>query len=439
MARRRQSRRPRSARRNPLVTFIRRSVKLAIWLIVLLPVAVVVALVASVEKTPAVTATRTLSVAEVERAKAILKQHDPRRAKEGEVKTAVLSASELNLVAGQLAQTFGGAAASDLRAGQVDVMATFKVPKTPLGEYFNVSLAFGESTRVPKFRRCKIGRFSVPVGVANFVMTQTLNILYSRPGYTFAEDVIRGVKITDTHASLTYEWSSQLEDALRSTLVSRGDQERIKEFHNQLTRVLAQGGFGARVSLVNLVQPLFAFADERSMGGDPIADNQAAVLVLAAYVNGKDIQKLAPDMTGLAQPAKIKVTVQNRADLAQHFTISAALAVKGSGAISRTIGLYKEVDDSRGGSGFSFTDLLADNAGTMFGELCVDSNRSAKTLQRLIARGISEADLVPSVAGLPEGLSESQFAARYGEVGSAAYNQVLDQISTRLAASALYQ
>ena len=51
----------------------------------------------------------------------------------------------------------------------------------------------------------------------------------------------------------------------------------------------------------------------------------------------------------------------------RHLLISAARAAEGGGPLSDAIGVYKEVSDSRGGSGFSFNDLAADRAGTRLG------------------------------------------------------------------------
>jgi uncharacterized protein YfiM (DUF2279 family) len=58
-----------------------------------------------------------------------------------------------------------------------------------------------------------------------------------------------------------------------------------------------------------------------------------------------------------------------RYDSAQHFVISAALAAWAGEPAANAIGVYKEIDDSRRGSGFSFADLAADRAGTRFGEV----------------------------------------------------------------------
>jgi hypothetical protein len=86
-------------------------------------------------------------------------------------------------------------------------------------------------------------------------------------------------------------------------------------------------------------------------------------------------------------------------------------------------------DARRGGSGFSFNDLAADRAGTRFGELAV---RDAAALQARIAAGVSDADLMPPVSDLPEGLPQAEFVARYGGVGGAGYNRLLADIEARI-------
>jgi hypothetical protein len=90
-----------------------------------------------------------------------------------------------------------------------------------------------------------------------------------------------------------------------------------------------------------------------------------------------------------------KVTLNGRTDSPQHFTISAALAAHAGSPLSDAIGLYKEVDDSRRGSGFSFNDLAADRAGTRFGDLATRSPASARQLQQRVAFGIREPDFMP--------------------------------------------
>jgi hypothetical protein len=96
------------------------------------------------------------------------------------------------------------------------------------------------------------------------------------------------------------------------------------------------------------------------------------------------------------------------------------------------------MDDSRGGSGFSFNDIAADRAGTRFGELATSSEVAAKTLQRRVAKGIVDADLLPKVSDLPEFMPEPEFKRRYGGIGAPAYNAMMRDIEQRLSALPLY-
>ena len=418
---------------------MKRLFKFLVLLIILAPIGLGGLVLLSLEDQPLVASGLKLTPGEVERAKALVKEHDPRTAQEGEVKSVSLTESELNLIGNYLAHTKGGGASVSVAEGFMDVRATLKLPQSPLGQYLNVSVGLREAAVLPRFREVKLGSIAVPVWIADFALEQSLDYFYSQPGYSFAEDVIQEVRLSPSQLDVTYEWSSQITDAVRSTLITKTDQKRIKLFQEKLSREVARGGFGGKTSLTNIVEPLFALARDRASGGDPVADNRAVILVLAAYVNGKDVANLAPDVGELAPVPKVKTTLQDRNDLSKHFFTSAALAVHGGSVLSEAIGLYKEVDDSRGGSGFSFIDLQADNAGTRFGEVAIASPSSAKELQRQLAQGLTETALLPSVAGLPEGLTETQFKSRYGEVGSSAYNEVLAEISKRIGSSPLYQ
>jgi hypothetical protein len=105
-------------------------------------------------------------------------------------------------------------------------------------------------------------------------------------------------------------------------------------------------------------------------------------------------------------------TLQGRHDLAQHFSVSAALtAVMGAEAAEKA-GIVKELLDSRGGSGFSFADLSADFAGVAFARrLLAKPSRLAD-----IEKSFRIADYAISPKGLPEGLTAAQFAKQYGSI-----------------------
>ena len=139
------------------------------------------------------------------------------------------------------------------------------------------------------------------------------------------------------------------------------------------------------------------------------------------------------------RPPPRKILIAGREDFPQHFTISAAIAANAGAPLSDAIGLYKEVDDSRGGSGFSFNDIAADRAGTRFGELAAGSRGSATKLQRQVSTGVRDTDILPPVADLPEFLSEAEFKRRYGGISGSAYKSMMADIERRVAALPLYR
>jgi hypothetical protein len=113
-----------------------------------------------------------------------------------------------------------------------------------------------------------------------------------------------------------------------------------------------------------------------------------------------------------------------------HVLVSAALAVTGGGPLADAIGLYKEVADSKGGSGFSFNDLAADRAGTRFGQQALRDPQGFQA--RLAAMRLDESDLLPAIADLPESMSAEEFARRFGGVGAPPYQRMLADIESRL-------
>ena len=119
--------------------------------------------------------------------------------------------------------------------------------------------------------------------------------------------------------------------------------------------------------------------------------------------------------------------------LAKHFLLSAAIAANADTVLADAIGLYKELEDARHGSGFSFSDLAADRAGTRFGEKAVGSAATATRLQQAGADALRDADLMPSWTDLADGMPEGEFRRRFGGVDAPAYVEVVREIDRRVA------
>ena len=122
----------------------------------------------------------------------------------------------------------------------------------------------------------------------------------------------------------------------------------------------------------------------------------------------------------------------------QHFSISAFLSSAVGDSLAYATGIFKEISDSKGGSGFSFADLAADRAGVEFGTLAIQSEATALFLQQHMSEISNEDDYMPSISRLPEGLSELTFKNRYGTTEDARYKKMQSELNKRILLCQLY-
>ena len=97
------------------------------------------------------------------------------------------------------------------------------------------------------------------------------------------------------------------------------------------------------------------------------------------------------------------------------------------------VGVAKEMMDSAGGSGFSFVDLTADRAGTLFCIAATRDEASARAMQRMIRNGTALEDYIPNTLDLPEGITSVDFKNEYGGLGGARTDELVKEIIRRLA------
>lgn len=122
-------------------------------------------------------------------------------------------------------------------------------------------------------------------------------------------------------------------------------------------------------------------------------------------------------------------TARQRNDSLLHFAISAALTIREGEAEARFWGYAKEAFDSLpDGSGFSFTDIAADEAGIRFAKALIAGTISPK----ILAERFDIAHFMPSIEGLPEGLRQEEFIAKYGGKDDARYSDQLNKINRRI-------
>jgi hypothetical protein len=225
--------------------------------------------------------------------------------------------------------------------------------------------------------------------------------------------------------------------AVRAQSTPEENAARLRAYHERIATAVRP--LGASASLAELLTPVMALAAERSARGNAVEENRAALIALTIYVNGWPPEMLVPDARRWPAAPRRHLQLRGRHDLAQHFTVSAVLAAAGGSPLAAAAGIYKELRDARDGSGFSFSDIVADQAGERFGLLATQSDASARSLQQRVAAGVRDADVLPSVAGLADNMSEAVFQQRYGGVGSTAYTAEIDAIRRRVMGLPLYQ
>lgn len=212
------------------------------------------------------------------------------------------------------------------------------------------------------------------------------------------------------------------------------DPVRLERAQTRLTEI--SGRFTGDVPLAELLR-LMLRADER----DPatlVDEHRAALVAVAFYVTRWPLDLLFPDTRAWPRATPRRVTLGGRRDHAQHFVVSAAMAATAGSALSDALGMYKELRDAQGASGFSFSDVAANRAGQRFGTTAGSTATAANLADRLRAP-LTDRDIMPATSGLPDGLTDHEFARRYGTTSSGAFNELVADIDRRVGALPLYQ
>lgn len=403
--------------------------------------AVAVAVLLAVQGAPLVPTGEGLTGAEVREVRRLLARHDPRRLESGQAGRVEAGERELELAARYaLGLVRPGGVALRLAAERLELQAAVELPAPLAGRFLNLDLTLRESEGLPRFERLRVGRLPLPARLGDALLRRPpLLPFLSADSWRAAVSMVDRVELEPGQLRASYTWHPERVRALGSELLTGGDRERVPVYWRRIEMVVAVSDPLEGLPLSILVQSLFTLAGERSPGGDPVAENRAALLVLDAYANRSALTAwIATDEHADRVPRR-RVVLRGQRDLGRHFITSAAVAAVGSSALADALGLDKEMQDARDGSGFSFQDLAADRAGARFGRAAVASADSARRLQELAAAHLEDRDLLPEVADLPEALSEAEFTRLFGGTGGPEFARLSAEIDRRLDALPLYR
>lgn len=406
------------------------------WVLVLLIatllVATGVAAMLALDDVPLVNNSATFTPESIERAKRILERNDPRRLRTGDVRTLSLSAQDADLAVNQLLQRFvHGTGRLVVQPGAAHFAVSVALPRSPVGKFLNIDATLEETAKLPTLGYLRIGRLPIPDALANRMIAAALSMTARDSEVRLIADMVQQVRFGRSRVSIVYRWQEHAPARLTAVAVPPEDQARLLAYRTRLAD-WSRRAPGESVSMTALLGDLFGFALERSAGNDPVEENRAAILTAALYAVQQDISAVVPEAKTWPQPAPRRIVLSGRDDFPKHFLVSAVLAANAGKSLADAVGLYKEIQDSRGGSGFSFNDIAADGAGTRFGELATAGANEARKLQQRVVQGIQESDVIPPSADLPEFMPQAEFVQRFGGVGEPEYDRMMTEIEARI-------
>jgi hypothetical protein len=356
----------------------------------------------------------------------------------------ILREDEMNAAlsaAGRLVPGLGGVV--DLRPDAAVATLSVGAPHLPAGLWLNLRLGLLASADGLQPGPLRLGRLPLPralvLPVARHLVDRTLGRGY---GAIVIASVER-VAVDPPELRIAFAFDPATHAALGEALRERArglsgveDAHRIRVHRYHLDREGEGGSLPREGSALPYLR--HAVATAHRLGRDaPQAEMRAALYALTLYCGeaafGRVIGVGSAGSIEGGDNSCARTTLGGRIDLRRHFVVSAGLQAASTAEIAFGTGELKELLDSgEGGTGFSFDDIAANMAGARFAEVLLATPRDGWL--DLVARMGSEADLLPALDDLPSGLSETDFRARFGDVGSEAYAAMLRDIAARIEA-----
>lgn len=377
-----------------------------------------------------------MTPADIKSAKKILREGSKTRP--DEIGKIELTDVDLNLAGNYLLNRFSkGRAQIALKDNKIRFAVTATLPENVLGKYVNISFRLGheEGKPLPKLTKFKAGKLLLPSKIAAVVIETVIKHTPLNEYFLLATDPIKAVVIDDKKITITYHPSQATLDTARDLLTHNNSASNIhsNEYQTKLIEIVRHHDPDWRLSLAELLQPLFDLAYKRSTLATAIEENRIVISTINDYVN--NYKPTAATEVKTYYPAFL----YKRIDLAQHFIGAAAITASVNSQIALVLGEEKELQDAKGGSGFSFVDLTADRAGTRFGELATANPSAARKMQEEMAAIKDYTDFMPDPRTLPEHMDEAAFKERYGAINSPAYMIVSKQIDALIAATPIFK
>ena len=408
--------------------------KLLLYALLSFALLLVILLFFAIDDTPLLKTHQGLNREDIQRAKQLLHVTPAERE---QVKTVSLDEKDLNIAVSYLLNHFvENTTQIQILDDRITAQIAVFVPKSPWGRYldFNFSLRQdGDNIQIKSF---KIGEISIPDPAANIVIPAIVRYTSLNQYWQVLREYVKNVHITAQSLQISY-LGSIVDDAKKLVLKKHKDYPNLHLYQQQINEIVSRHDPNWRLSLIDLLQPLFLSAYQNTGEENAIQENRAIIIAVGSYIYKNDLRRYLP--LGLVFSKEYPVFAYKRIDIPQHFIASALLVAVDAFQLSEQIGIDKELGDAQKGSGFSFVDLTADRAGVRFGQKAINSIAKARELQRIMSSAKDYSAIIPDVQDLPEHIDQQAFSQHFGSIDSLAYNQLVQQIDERINALPLYQ
>jgi len=400
---------------------------------------------------PGVPSNAVLDQGQVNEVQQLLIDHDPRRLLASEFQEVRLTEPELNALTTYIKSNNPVFDAVNTRIGldedAVSVGLSIPLDLMGLQRYFNLTLGFTHINGKLVLKQLDAGALGLPAVILSPLGKVIASRLAEDPNYQLVSTFMNSLHFQDINARrmvIVLDWQGDnrqlLEDQARRAFVSAREAQRLVFYQEKLVDTIAALPESAgTIGLNDLFRPIFLFANINSVAGaDPVAENRAAFIVLSTYLTDFNLEQLVGTDLDIPVPRPLKVVIERREDLARHVSGSAAISASAGASMAELLSVYKEVHDSRYRTGFSFTDIAANQAGSLLGMLATRSTEDALLFQQIMMDSESPSDYLPQL-GTYDGMTEAEFIEQYGSRESEAYRMRLKNISDSIAARPFYQ
>jgi hypothetical protein len=429
---------------------MKRLIKWLFLLVFLFGVLLGMVTVNSFEDSAMVSQSSDISANDLKQVKRFIRLNNPAKFSSGQIAKTQISQQDLNLFLHYISQKAPDPlknrmnAATILGEKQAYLQITLKIPENPAGAYLNI-LAELQSNEVGnmqsglKLSSLRVGRMNIPLFLAGPLTNAVHGLLQKKIiEYQLLSQSVKSVQFKQKSLTINYLWDQKTAESIKSKLSSRIIDNKLKQALIAQSNKLAILSYQLAVKpgLNELLKPMFKLAEKRSNKNNPVIENKAVFITLGAYALKRNISKFFEKK--YQQPIKYKqIILKNRHDLSKHLLISAAITSLSDSGLAESIGFEKEISDSQDGSGFSFADLAADQAGIRLAEFSMASEQQARNLQLKMATVEFEADYMPAIDDLPEGLTQTDLNSEY--VRTTTYNKIQKLIDQRIENLSVYK